>query len=112
MSKQISFYGASGGQYVFDQMAVTSPWAALAGVAVFAAPDAYGWRIIRVIELTGRAHDVRPVWAMHDAERYGASAVFVAPLESRQARLDVLADLDAGLSPVLSGQEMEFACAA
>ncbi|MEL7453874.1 MAG: hypothetical protein AAGJ50_10955, partial [Pseudomonadota bacterium] len=75
----------------------------MSGVAVFAAPDAYGWRVIRVVELTGRDHDIRPLWALHEAERYGASAVFVASEPDRYLRQGMISDLEAGLSPVVVG---------
>lgn len=110
--KSLSFYGASGQEYGFEEMGVATPWAQFAGVAVFTAPDAYGLRIIRVVELTGRDHDVRPLWALHDAERYGANAVFVCLTSDRQKRLEIVADLEAGLSPVMPAANMALAMAA
>ncbi|MEE2878758.1 MAG: hypothetical protein VX593_07115 [Pseudomonadota bacterium] len=100
MSK-VSFRGRSGRTHVFTQMHIDSDWARRAGVALFVAPDTYGWRIIRMVEMTGRLHDVQPVWAQLDASRYGASAIFVHEEKDFEIRRAALADLEAGLSPVL-----------
>jgi len=112
MAKMIVFRGASGAGYEFQQADVQKPWANQAGVAVFAAPDAYGWRVIRVVELSGRDHDVRAIWALHDAERYGASCVFVEGCAERAKRQAMIVDLEMGLSPVICNQRAEFAVAA
>lgn len=112
MNRKISFYGASGAGRVFEQVASSDKWARRAGIAVFAAPDAFGWRVIRVVELTGQDHDVRPVWALHEAERYGANSVFISDCDSRADRRDLIADLEMGLSPVLGGRSTGLALAA
>ena len=112
MKKMIAFCGASGAGYEFQQVDAKRPWASQAGVAIFAAPDAYGWRVIRIVELIGRDHDVRPIWALHDAERYGASCVFVSGCFDKLARQAMINDLEAGLSPVLSAHDAGFAMAA
>ena len=74
MDITVSFRGRSGKAWNFRRVPSESPWARSAGAVIFAAPDAYGWRIIRVMELTGRPHDLQPIWALSEAERYGASA--------------------------------------
>lgn len=112
MQKSITFYGASGVQHIFTKAEDNSAWVHKTGIAVFAAPDAYGWRVIRVVELTGRAHDVRPIWALHDAERYGANAVFVAEDTDFSSRRTVIEDLEAGLSPVVVGTNTGLSLAA
>ncbi|MEM1086384.1 MAG: hypothetical protein AAGH90_01545, partial [Pseudomonadota bacterium] len=62
--------------------------------------SAFNLRAIRLCKLRGRAHDVQPLWALADAERYGARAVFVMA-EDDADRIDaVLEDLRAGLDPV------------
>jgi len=101
MSQRITFHGASGQQYTFNRVETGSPWARNAGVAVFAAPDTFGWRIIGISQLTGRDHDVRPLWALREAERYGASAVFYHAETDVDLRGDVIADLQSGFSPIL-----------
>ena len=101
MNQAVSFCGASGTAHSFTRVAKDSPWARVPGVAIFAAPDTYGWRVIRVVELTGREHDVRPVWALADAERYGASAVFVSMQMDARDRRRTMSDIETGLSPVL-----------
>ncbi|MEM9667732.1 MAG: hypothetical protein AAF950_02315 [Pseudomonadota bacterium] len=108
MGHRISFHGASGQRYVFNQVEVASPWARNAGVAVFATPDTFGWRIIGISQLTGRTHDVRPLWALREAERYGASAVFYLAEGDMDTRCDIIADLQSGFSPVL-GQAADVA---
>ena len=112
MTKMIVFRGATGAGHEFQQAELESPWAGQAGVAVFAAPDAYGWRVIRIVELTGREHDIRPIWAFHDAERYGANCVFIGACASKADRQAMIADLETGLSPVICEQKTEFAMAA
>lgn len=112
MQKVITFCGASGAEYGFEQVSTGSPWAHQCGVAVFAAPDAYGWRVIRVVELSGRAHDVRPIWALHDAERYGAKCVFLSVCKSANTRQSMIRDLEQGLSPVICAHPAGLALAA
>ena len=101
MEQSVNFRGASGTAHSFNPVAKDSPWARVPGVAIFAAPDTYGWRIIKVVELTGREHDIRPVWALADAERYGASAVFVSMQMDSRLRRRMMSDIETGLSPVL-----------
>ena len=110
--KAITFYGQTGIGYGFEQADVAAGWFKQPGVAVFAAPDAYGWRVIRVVELSGREHDVRPFWALQDAEKYGASAVFLSLLSDHEARQSMINDLESGLSPVVSGAQAGLALAA
>lgn len=112
MKKAVIFCGASGTGYNFQQADTQKPWSHQAGIAVFAAPAAYGWRVIRVIDLTGRDHDLRPIWALHDAQRYGASCVFLSPGQDSAARQAIIDDLERGLSPVVCGQGAGFALAA
>ena len=101
MNQAVSFRGASGTAHSFTRVAKDSPWARVPGVAIFAAPDTFGWRVIRVVELTGREHDVRPVWALADAERYGATAVFVSMQMNARERRRMQSDIEMGLSPVV-----------
>ncbi|MGB3625416.1 MAG: hypothetical protein WA989_06305 [Henriciella sp.] len=98
--EKVNFRGRSGRLVSFARMGVETDWARHAGVALFAAPDTYGWRIIRMVEMTGRLHDVQPFWAQLDAERYGARAIFVHDEPDFEVRRAILADLEAGLSPV------------
>ena len=97
-----SFRGASGKAHSFERVDIDGAWARVPGIAIFAAPDSYGWRVIRVVELTGRPHDVRPLWALSDAERYGANAVFVALELDAGTRKTIVADIEMGLNPVCS----------
>ncbi|MEM6411267.1 MAG: hypothetical protein AAF683_07005 [Pseudomonadota bacterium] len=107
MGQRINFSGASGKQYIFNRVEAGAPWARNAGVAVFAAPDTFGWRMIGISQLTGRTHDVRPLWALREAERYGASAVFYCSEQDGDKRCDIIADLQSGFSPVMSHQSVE-----
>lgn len=97
---RVNFRGRSGHLFSFNRMHEDSAWARRPGIALFAAPDTYGWRVIRLVEMTGRLHDVQPFWAQLDAERYGARAIFVMDENDFETRRAVMADLDAGLSPV------------
>lgn len=98
--REMSFRGQSGRAYKFTQMAKDAPWAREVGVALFAARGPFGWRVVKLTRLRGRAHDVQPVWAYADAERFGASTVFVATETDAACRARMMADLEAGLSPI------------
>ena len=52
------------------------------------------------MELTGRPHDIQPIWALAEAERYGANAVFLALEFDGAQRKAMVADLEAGFMPV------------
>lgn len=96
----VSFRGLSGRAWTFNRVETDAPWAGSAGVAIFAAPDSYGWRVIKVAHLKGRRDDIQPVWAFAEAERFGATAVFIAAeLDEKRRRL-IIADIEMGLSPV------------
>ncbi|MEO0982987.1 MAG: hypothetical protein AAFX03_10080 [Pseudomonadota bacterium] len=111
MSQQVSFRGARGRAIAFNRVDKDGAWAREPGVAVFAASDSYGWRVIRVVEVTGRVHDVRPFCALADAERFGAEAVFFAGETAAAARKAIVGDLEAGLNPVCAG-DADYALAA
>lgn len=99
--REMRFRGQSGKAYSFVRMAPTAPWAREAGIALFAAQGPFGWRVVRLTTLRGRLHDVQPIWAWADAERYGARTVFVMRETDPADRAAALADLEAGLNPVL-----------
>jgi len=101
MKNAVSFCGTTGKAWSFEHANKNGQWAAMPGVAIFAAEDTYGWRVIKVVELTGRRHDVRPIWALADAERYGATDVFVSIQMDRHMRLAIAEDIEMGLSPVV-----------
>ena len=100
MSIPVSFRGRSGKAWSFQRVSADAPWARSAGVVIFAAPESFGWRVLRVMELTGRPHDLRPIWALAEAERYGASAVFLAAEIDGERRRHIVEDIEAGFSPI------------
>lgn len=106
MGSAVSFRGQSGKAWSFQRAAADAPWARAPGIAIFAIPEACGWRIFRVMELTGRPHDIQPIWALAEAERYGASAVFVSLEFDPSARKQIVADLEAGFQPVIRSGEV------
>lgn len=108
MNGQVSFRGQSGKAWRFQRAAADAPWARSAGVVIFAAQDACGWRVFQVMELSGRPHDIQPIWALAEAERYGANAVFVSLEFDAAARSAMVNDLEAGFTPVCrQGREQE-----
>jgi hypothetical protein len=110
MGNAVSFRGQSGKAWSFQRAAADAPWARAPGVAIFAISEACGWRIFRVMELTGKPHDIQPIWALAEAERYGANAVFVAMEFDPSVRKQMVADLEAGFQPVLrSGNVLRLA---
>lgn len=104
MQRPVCFRGKSGRVYGFRQVDPASQWMMAPGVALFAAPEGAAWRVIRIAEMTGRAHDVQPIWAQADARRYGGDAVLVYDIADAAHRREIAADLEAGLSPVWSGR--------
>ena len=110
--REVKFRGRSGKAYSFIRMAPNAPWAREAGVALFAAHGPFGWRVVRLTPLRGRLHDVQPIWAWADAERYGARTVFIMRATDPDDRLAALADLEAGLNPVLEHAHKDLAIAA
>lgn len=106
------FRGQSGRAYGFTKFAPNAPWAREAGLALFAARGPFGWRVVKLSPLRGRLHDVQPLWAFADAERYGASAVFVMRETDPELRRRALDDLEAGLSPVCASETVPLALAA
>ncbi len=108
----MKFRGQSGKAYGFVRMATNSAWAREAGVALFAAQGPFGWRVVKLCPLRGRLHDVQPIWAFADAERYGARAVFVMQEADPNARVEAINDLQAGLSPVCATSLEDMALAA
>jgi len=110
--RTMKFRGQSGKAYGFVRMATNAPWAREAGVALFAAQGPFGWRVVKLTGLRGRLHDVQPIWAYADAQRYGAKAIFVLQEIDPQARVHAITDLEAGLSPVCAGETATMALAA
>ncbi len=110
--RQMNFRGLSGEAYGFRRVEPNAPWAAVAGIALFAARGTYGWRVVRVASLQGKLHDVQPIWAFADAQRYGARAVFILNEKDSERRSKILADLTAGLDPVCADNRTGQALAA
>lgn len=110
--RDMKFRGLSGQAYKFVRVGKDTPWARNAGLALFAAQGPFGWRVVKLTSLRGRLHDVQPIWALADAERYGAQAVFVLEERCSDRRARILADLDAGLSPVCASDREPLALAA
>jgi len=110
--RAMKFRGQSGKAYGFVRMAPNAAWAREAGVALFAAQGPFGWRVVKLTSLRGRLHDVQPIWAFADAERYGARAVFVMQETDPQVRAHALSDLEAGLSPVCATDTVDLPLAA
>lgn len=96
----VNFCGQSGRSYTFERTGVDDNWPARQGIAIFAAAGAFGWRIIRIVELDGREDNIQPIWAFRDAQRYGARAVFFSPCDRILDRKTGIADLREGLAPV------------
>ncbi|MAK62535.1 MAG: hypothetical protein CMK09_16315 [Ponticaulis sp.] len=102
--RAVNFCGRSGRDYNFERIGPDTAWAAKEGIAIFASHSGFGWRVIRIVELDGRADNVQPIWAWRDAQRYGARAVFFAPSNKVLDRKTSIADLRDGLDPVCDTQ--------
>jgi len=100
MERPVSFRGHSGQTYDFGIVPAQGDWVRTPGIVLFAAPNGHSWRVIRIIALRGRDDDVQPIWAQHDAARYGGETVLLLAEADPARRASILADLDAGLSPL------------
>ena len=96
----VTFCGLSGKGYTFNGVAADDKRARAGGIDIFTANSGYGRRVIRIVEISGRAHDMRPFVALAEAERYGAQHVFIRADDNPGSRRAAMADLEAGLSPV------------
>ncbi len=109
MHRPERFRGQSGKVYDFRVMDADSSWIRQPGLALFATVDGFGWRIIRIAEMQGREDDLQPLWAQHDAARYGAETVLVLVEGDAGQRRAIRADLEAGLSPLWSDAGYDMA---
>lgn len=109
MKRPVSFRGHSGKVHVFAQASADGSWLKKPGLAIFAAPEGYSWRIIRMCEVRGSDHDIQPIWAQTDAARYGGDTVLVLETACVDERKAILADLEAGLSPLWPVTDMPMA---
>lgn len=100
MQRPVSFRGHSGQTYVFRVAGEPEEWLQAPGVTLFAAPNGCTWRVIRMLSMRGREDDVQPIWAQHDAARYGGDTVLTLFEPDPRVRNAILADLEAGLSPL------------
>lgn len=108
--KQISFYGASGAEYVFQQAEIGAAPIGRDAVVVFTAADSYGLRVIRVGDVDRMGLSV--LQAYLEAQHYGANTMFVGTCDLVASAAAVVADLEAGLSPVMLSHSPIFAAAA
>jgi len=96
------------------------------GVAHFAAPDAYGWRLIQVVELVrGRPHDLKPIWGLCRGRALRAICVFLATDSTLRRANWMVNDIEEGFSdrlfhdhsarlplrPILPGWRLRSLCA-
>lgn len=108
--KQISFYGASGAEYVFKQVDLGVTLISQNAVAIFTAADSYGLRVIRVVDAHRTGEGM--LQAFLEARHYGANTLFVLTGEAAGDATSIVADLEAGLSPVMLSRSPIFAAAA
>jgi len=109
MYRPVAFRGQSGRAYDFELVDNASNWLGRAGVALFAAPEGRGWRVIRICEIRGREDDVQPLYAQADAARYGGDTVLLCETASPDERGAIAMDLEAGLSPLWPSEDLPIA---
>ena len=109
MQRPVGFRGQSGRVYQFELVETTSDWIRRPGVALFAAPEGYSWRVIRICEVRGREDDVQPIWAQADAASYGGDAVLICETACIEERQAMALDLEAGLSPLWPSIDLPLA---
>ncbi|NBC21171.1 MAG: hypothetical protein GVY06_09055 [Alphaproteobacteria bacterium] len=103
------FRGQSGKVYGFRKADGGPGWRRQPGLALLAAVDGYGWRIIRIVEIPGIADDVGPIRARREAARYGAETLLVLDEPDASRRRAIRADLEAGLSPLWRDDSLSLA---
>lgn len=108
MEPTITFHIPNGDALAFEKRHVQERWDLEVGVVLFAASDAFGYRIIRAMEVIGRPHDVRLILALTEAERYGANQVLVAHEMDSERRKEMIDGLEMALNPIIRriGDEM------
>lgn len=104
MDRPHAFRGASGRVYTFDGPLPREGNTHGAGVALFAAPQAQGWRVIYLLEICGPAAPVHLMRARAAAYALGGESLFFLPITDPAARQAALSDLEAGFQPLCPGQ--------
>ncbi len=98
MYQSVNFCGASGQSYGFERMKTQNDeWISAPGVMIFTAADG---RVIKVSEQSGRAEDISAIWRWREAQRFGATSMFLCRDKNASARRTAVDDLKRGLDPV------------
>ncbi len=103
MDRPHAFRGASGRVYTFEGPLARRGNTAGPGLALFAAPQAQGWRVIHLIDIMDHDPSVRLIQARAEAYALGGDAMFFLPMRDGAARRAAHADLDAGFQPLRPG---------
>lgn len=106
MFQSVNFCGASGQSYKFEPVKLRDEaWLSCAGIVLFASADG---RVIKISEQFGKVEDIGAIWRWREAQRYGATHIYIRPVKDRVERLADLEDLRFGLNPVCDTPDAAF----
>ncbi|MFC7291148.1 hypothetical protein [Hirschia litorea] len=106
MFQSVNFCGASGKSFKFEPIKLRDEtWLSLAGIVIFTAADG---RVIKLVEQLGKAEDIGAIWRWREAQRYGATHMYIRLEKDRDIRFAEMNDLKAGLNPVCDAAEPAY----
>lgn len=98
MFQSINFCGISGQSYKFEAVKLKDEsWLSQAGIVLFTTADG---RVIKLAEQFGKVEDISAIWRWREAQRFGATHMYIRRLKDRAVRLAEIEDLSLGLNPV------------
>jgi hypothetical protein len=104
MFQSVNFCGASGQSYKFQPVKLSNDsWLSTAGLVLFSAADG---RVIKVSEQHGKIEDIGAIWRWREAQRYGATHIYIREQKDRSVRIAERDDLVNGLNPVCDAQDI------
>ncbi|WP_155826052.1 hypothetical protein [Hirschia maritima] len=98
MFQSINFCGVSGQSYKFEAIKLRdNAWTSQAGIILFTTADG---RVVKLDEQFGKVEDITAIWRWREAQRFGATHMYIRHQKDRGVRLAEIDDLRAGLNPV------------
>ena len=106
MFQSINFCGFSGQSYKFEAIKLRDEtWISQAGIVLFTAADG---RVIKLAEQFGKVEDITAIWRWREAQRFGATHMYIRRQKDRNVRMAEMDDLRTGLNPVCDTQDSAF----
>ncbi len=106
MFQSVNFCGVSGQSYKFEPIKLRDEsWTSQAGIVLFTTADG---RVIKLSEQFGKVEDISAIWRWREAQRYGATHMYIRAQKDQAVRVAEMDDLRAGLNPVCDTQESAY----